>query len=272
MSDDNDLWGRIRKDDGKQQGRRTSVSASKRRNSLPLPSRPTAPKSQQPPSSKTASAPYLRSLRKRIRPESIEEPVRSKSKKASKTRGGLHSIQEKVSRHTIVIGVIACVAVGGIFLLIRDGSQDGPQSLGITSGELSIAGAQSERVEEVAFQPFYPTDFDTRGIEFTQRKRADVEYVTYVDTIDGVSFTVTQQMAPDDVAQGGEQQVEKLAQSLPISAEEKFQVDDTMVFVGVSSNNKQTLTFSRESVLVFVNADGVIAESFWAAYLGSLIQ
>ena len=270
MSDDNDLWGRIRKDDARQQSRRTGVSAPKRRDTLPL--RPGAPKSQQPPFSKTVDAPHFRRLKKRIRPEPIEEPVRSKSKKGSKIRGGLLSIQEKVSRRTFVIAVIACVAVGGIFLFIRGGSQDGPQSLGVTSGDHSIAGAQSEGVEEVAFQPFYPTDFDTRGVEFTQRKRADVEYVTYVDAIDGVSFTVTQQMAPDDVAQGGEQQVENLAQSLPIPAEGKFQVDDTMVFVGVSSNNKQSLTFSRESVLVFVNADGVIAESSWAAYLGSLVQ
>lgn len=181
-----------------------------------------------------------------------------------------------LKKRTALIAIAIVIALGlvglGIYWLMSSGGQhDQPQSLGL-SDELQQSLESAEPVEEVSFRPFYPEDYDERGITFTQQLRGDTEYVTYTDTLRGTNLTVTQQLLNEDLAQGGDDQVESLARALPVPAESVIQIDDTRVFVGVSEQNQQSLLLEKQNILIFINAEGLIDESAWVGYISSLIN
>ena len=171
----------------------------------------------------------------------------------------------------LIITVVAISSRGGESEDIAQDTDMPPQSLGITD-EIQGNLENIRPVEEVSFRPYYPEDFDERGIEFVQQMRGDTEYVTYIDSLDGTNFTVTQQLVTEEIVQAGDDQVENLARAMPIPATGVIQIDDTTVFVGISEQNRQALLFTKENVLLFIRTEGLINESSWVGYITRLIN
>lgn len=180
-------------------------------------------------------------------------------------------VRGQSKRTKITFAVAAVVAgVGAVGVAPQFFREDGPQSLGVASEELAIQDVRP--VEELSFAPFYPSDYEDRGIVFAQRQRGETDYVSYTDVLDGVPFTVTQQRATEDIAGGDIAQLENLGKSLPEPAERYFRVDDTVVFISSDNSTRQSLIFAKEEVLIFVTAEEAIREFTWVTYISNLIQ
>lgn len=264
---EDELWSRLRQ---KSQSARSARASKKRpqqtsKTFQEKPSNSNNPKKSSP----------ARTEAKSLRPSSRRQPhlFDTETKKKPKQIAG-KSRKIPPRKFYLIGGAVAVVMLigGGVYFgLQRQSDRSGPQSLGITD-EMQANLDNIQPVEEVSFRPFYPADFDERGIEFIQQMRGDTEYVTYVDSLDGTNFTVTQQLVTEEIAQAGDDQVESLAKAMPIPSTGVIQIDDTKVFVGTSEQNRQALLFTKDNVLLFITTEGLINESSWVGYIASLIN
>lgn len=177
-------------------------------------------------------------------------------------------------RPKLITAMAVVVVVGGL-LLYRVTNSNGsegiePQSLGLTDEGTALREAES--VQQVSFNPFFPSDFEERGIEFVLQRQGDTEYAQYADRLGGVHFIVAQQQVPEEFASGGSAQIESIARALPVPAERPIQVDDTRFFISEPSAARQTVVFEKENVLVIISADEHISEMAWAGYITNLKQ
>jgi|GEM_PF-3386157 hypothetical protein len=262
---EDDIWSRLRKP------QQSTGTQSRQKQSKSTPKKVARKKS-------VGSSQQKRRQRVRSQEKSTTKATLQAEPNPSQNSARSPSVRRKINvskKPTLIaVGAIMTVSAIGFGVYLGMSSDEAllpPQSLGI-SNELQNGLETPQPVEEVSFRPFYPEDFEDRGIAFTQQRRGDTEYVTYTDTLDGTNFTVTQQLVSEELAQGGDQQVENLARALPVPAESVLQIDDTTIFVGVSEQNRQTLLFTKENVLIFINTEGLIDEATWVGYVSSLIN
>ncbi len=263
---EDDIWSRLRKS----QDNTGASSTQKQPTPKPKPKKVNRkPASDSRQKRRTSAQPQRQSSSSKKTLQSEPKPLQNYKRATSGNRKPYISKKPTL----IVVGVVAVTAIGfGVYRgMSPNDTSPSPQSLGI-SNQLQDGLQNTEPIEEVSFRPFYPEDFDDRGIVFTQQRRGDTEYVTYTDTLDGTNFTVTQQLVSEDLAQGGDQQVENLAQALPVPAESVLQVNDTKIYIGVSDQNRQALLFTKENILILISTEGLIDEASWVGYVSSLIN
>lgn len=90
----------------------------------------------------------------------------------------------------------------------------------------------------------------------------------YVDKIDGVAISVSEQPLPDSFKTDVDNKVADLA--LKFNATNKINADDTTVYVGTSVKGPQSTIFAKENVLVMIKSQKKIADASWADYVKSL--
>lgn len=95
----------------------------------------------------------------------------------------------------------------------------------------------------------------------------DVFYV-YVDTINGVTVNVSQQLLPGKFK--GDVSNKMLEMARAYNANVKLDAGETKVYVGTSAKGPQSVLFTKNDVLVLIKSWSTIPDADWVAYVNSL--
>lgn len=90
----------------------------------------------------------------------------------------------------------------------------------------------------------------------------------YVDSINGVAITVSQQTLPKSLQQDTDAKVAELAKAY--SATNKIAAGEVSVYIGTNAKGPQSVIFTKEGLLIMIKSKGTIKESDWATYIQSL--
>ena len=148
----------------------------------------------------------------------------------------------------IVAAVIVVIAVIGLSVfLVSRGPSNTPRYQTILPGDKTIEQLGDwERVSPPNSDPVF----------------------AYVDTIDSVSISVSQQPVPASFNGSVDQKVADLAKSY--SATKQISAGDTKVYIGTSSKGPQSTIFVKNKVLVLIKSQNKIDDKSWATYITSL--
>ena len=91
---------------------------------------------------------------------------------------------------------------------------------------------------------------------------------TYVDYIGKTSIRVSQQPLPDDFKIDTDAKIRNLA--LGSNATKKISAGGTTVYLGASSKGRQPAIFSKDSLLILIDAVEAIPDDDWKSYIDSL--
>lgn len=90
----------------------------------------------------------------------------------------------------------------------------------------------------------------------------------YVDTIDSVGITVSQQPLPDKFIEGTDAQLAELAKSF--GATNEIKADGIKVYVGTSAKGPQSAILIKDGLLILIKSQSKISDEAWARYAESL--
>jgi len=90
----------------------------------------------------------------------------------------------------------------------------------------------------------------------------------YVDKINGVSISISEQPLPDDFKSNPSSKVEKLATGF--NADAKITVSGTTAYIGTSSDGAQSVILYKKSTLILIKSVARISNNDWANYINSL--
>lgn len=90
----------------------------------------------------------------------------------------------------------------------------------------------------------------------------------YIDTIDGVSATVSQQPLPDQFIEGTDAQLAELAKSF--GATNEIKADGIKVYVGTSAKGPQSAILIKDGLLILIKSQSKVSDEAWARYAESL--
>ncbi len=96
----------------------------------------------------------------------------------------------------------------------------------------------------------------------------DKSVFVYIDTINNITVSVSEQPLPDDFQTDTSQQMEQLARAE--KANEKITVGTTTVYIGKTAKGPQSIFFTRNNLLILIKSDDLITNDQWAAYINSL--
>lgn len=265
MDSGDDIWQRLKRknDDSSNETRRPSQQHKRTRKGMPANRSAVSGRKNQKQTEKKEKL-------------SLAAPLRQKSKSSRGSFAFRKPSAPQLNKKTVVVGSAAIVAVVGVVgggLYINRTTSDTPQSLGVADQSL-LPSNDTIFIEEVSFNPFFPSDFEERGVVFNFQRRNNDEIAFYRDAIAGTSFRVAQQVVPDaEEGSGGEAQIESIAKALPVPAENISRVDDTVFYYSDNeASEAQTVVFAKSGILFIVLADRHIDEMSWAVYIQSLIQ
>lgn len=91
----------------------------------------------------------------------------------------------------------------------------------------------------------------------------------YVDTLERVQISVSQQPMPADFSSDPDKDIKNLA--LGFNAKERVVADDaTVYFVGTSTKGPQSVILAKEQVLILIKAPAQLKNEVWSAYIAEL--
>lgn len=90
----------------------------------------------------------------------------------------------------------------------------------------------------------------------------------YVDTIGGVSVSVSQQPLPDTFKGSTDENVAKVAKKF--NATNKLEAGNTTAYIGTSAKGPQSVIFSRNGLLILIKSQKQIDNKAWIGYIESL--
>lgn len=90
----------------------------------------------------------------------------------------------------------------------------------------------------------------------------------YVDTIDSVPISVSQQPLPRNFQADTDKAIKEVA--LSHNATRKLNTGGTTAYIGASSNGPQSVIFSKRGLLILIKSTGTIPDSAWEKYIQSL--
>lgn len=90
----------------------------------------------------------------------------------------------------------------------------------------------------------------------------------YMDSLDGVRISVSQQPLPDKFMEGTDTQLAELAKNFGATTE--IRADQTKVYVGISAKGPQSAIFIKNGLLILVKSQGKISDEAWKNYAESL--
>ncbi len=93
-------------------------------------------------------------------------------------------------------------------------------------------------------------------------------YFVFVDTIDSVGVSVSQQTLPETFKSDTAQGIRELAKSY--SATEELTANEVKVYLGTSAKGPQSVIFTKNNLLVLIKSQANIENDAWIAYIKTL--
>jgi hypothetical protein len=90
----------------------------------------------------------------------------------------------------------------------------------------------------------------------------------YVDTLNGISISVSEQPLPETFKNNPDTKVAELAKSY--NATEKISAGQTTVYLGASAKGPQSVIFTKSNLLVLIKSDAKVPNDAWVTYVNSL--
>jgi len=97
---------------------------------------------------------------------------------------------------------------------------------------------------------------------------ANAPVYAYVDTIDGIAISVSEQPIPDSFKPDVESHVANLAKS--DSATNIVKSNDLTLYIGLSSKGPQSVYFTKNDLLILIKSEKQIKNEAWSTYASSL--
>lgn len=152
-------------------------------------------------------------------------------------------------------GSLAIVLVIGVVAL-------NSRNYGKNSGEKGVLSASNQQAN---FATLTPGDGSKAS---DKRYNPDRKIVSFTDTIGGVDITISQQQLPDDFKDNPQDKVKKLAESF--SATKVLSTANPTAYQGTSIKGPQTVIFTKNGLLVFIQSTKQIDDHDWAEYITNL--
>lgn len=137
-----------------------------------------------------------------------------------------------------------------------------------------INSSETASPHEIAANPAYRTVLptgksinDLGGWRRVSPDKNDPVYA-YLDTIDGVQISVSQQPLPASFADNLNSQVAELARKF--NATTKLDDGSTIVYVGTSAKGPQSTIFAKKNLLILIKSQKKIENKSWEKYADSL--
>lgn len=93
-------------------------------------------------------------------------------------------------------------------------------------------------------------------------------FYTYADSIDGIAVNVSQQQLPPSFQSNTNEKVAELAKSY--NATSRLTVSGMTVYIGISAKGPQSVIFTKDNLLIFIQSKHKIANDSWKRYITSL--
>lgn len=90
----------------------------------------------------------------------------------------------------------------------------------------------------------------------------------YIDVIDKIEVSVSQQPLPDKFIEGTDSQLAQLAKDF--GANQEIKADGIKVYVGTSSKGPQSAIMIKNGLLILIKSQSKISDDAWARYAESL--
>lgn len=127
-------------------------------------------------------------------------------------------------------------------------------------------GVLAAHDQKANFTTLHPSDSTTNPSE--QKYDAQKKVVSYTDSIGGVDITISQQQLPGGFQDNTDDKVKKLAQDF--SANEVISTANPTAYLGTSIKGPQTVIFTKNGLLIFIQSTKKIDNHDWATYITSL--
>lgn len=145
---------------------------------------------------------------------------------------------------------------------------------GIVFLGIGIYQAHSSRADETSnlpnFDPLLPrgkTIENLGGWQKLTSPNGDAFYV-FVDTVNGVSVNVSQQLLPGKFKGDVNNKMTEMARAY--NANTKLDADGVRVYLGSSAKGPQSVLFTKNGVLILMKSWATIPDADWIAYIKSL--
>lgn len=96
----------------------------------------------------------------------------------------------------------------------------------------------------------------------------DEPVFAYVDTIDNISITVSEQPLPKELKTNTSNQVAELAKKFNATA--TIDAGETKAYIGTSAKGPQSVIFAKDNLLILIKSQNEIDTKAWAKYIQSL--
>lgn len=194
-------------------------------------------------------------MRTRVRDGDIRPkvPMRKTLPRIETTRNGLLRVPRNI---WILVGlVILGLGAGGSALSIQT------RKPVVVTSETVNAGPE----KKPEFKAATPVEAETTPeIKYDAEKKV----VNFVDKIDGVSITVSQQQLPEGFKANPAESVRKLAEQF--SANEKITADDLTAYIGTSEKGPQSVVTYKGDLLILMYSQSKISSNSWGEYISKL--
>lgn len=128
----------------------------------------------------------------------------------------------------------------------------------------------SQATSQPTFQTLLPSNTSINQLGGWQRVSPpnNDPVFAFVDTIQGISVTVSQQPIPSSFKNNIDTSVAELAKSYNATTE--LTAGNTKVYIGTSYSGPQSVIFVKNGLLVLIKSEKKIADDDWIKYIQSL--
>lgn len=162
-------------------------------------------------------------------------------------------------RFWVIASCAVAVAVGGIVVATHFRQQT----------QTATTPASSTH-DAVTYQTVTPDGKPATSLGNWQRvspKDREPAYA-YIDSLDGVHISVTQQPLPEKFIEATDSQVAQLARDF--NATQEIKASGVKVYVGTSAKGPQSALFIKNGLLILIKSQSKISDNAWARYAESL--
>lgn len=155
-------------------------------------------------------------------------------------------------RRTIIIGVLVGAA------------------LGLLVWSLVFAPMKPSDENTPPFQAVLPADSLIEDLGGWQKRTPpnNEPYYVYMDTVDSVLVSVSQQPLPAHFKDAPDTNIAEVAKGY--NATQTFDVNGSTVYIGTSAKGPQSVIFTKSDLLILILSEGTIDVESWKNYIKSL--
>jgi hypothetical protein len=153
----------------------------------------------------------------------------------------------------IILLAIVCLSIG-IIVSLHHSSTTAPKASIVAPSYQTILPKGKTITELGGWARVSPTD--------------STPVYAYIDTIETVSVSVSEQPLPSSFKNNTSDQVATLAKAY--NASDKLSADGTEVYIGTSAKGPQSVIFTKKNLLILIKSEKEINNTAWSTYVTSL--